>query len=62
MELPSGLDGKVANPFYLIVSLGTLLALTPIWTDAEVPTSQRSEELRLVHVADDRPLRPSSGL
>jgi hypothetical protein len=23
------LDGKVANPFYLIVSLATLLALTP---------------------------------
>jgi hypothetical protein len=30
MELPLSLDGKVANPFYLIVSLGTLLALTPI--------------------------------
>jgi hypothetical protein len=29
MELPSSLDGKVADPFYLIVSLGTLLALTP---------------------------------
>jgi hypothetical protein len=29
MELPSGLDGKVANPFYLIVSLETLLALIP---------------------------------
>jgi hypothetical protein len=29
MELPSSLDGKVANPFYLIVSLGTPLALTP---------------------------------
>jgi hypothetical protein len=29
MELPSSLDGKVADPFYLIVSLGTPLALTP---------------------------------
>jgi hypothetical protein len=29
MELPSSLDGKVADPFDLIVSLGTLLALSP---------------------------------
>jgi hypothetical protein len=29
MELPSSLDGKVADPFYLIVSLGTPFALTP---------------------------------
>jgi hypothetical protein len=29
MKLPLGLDGKVANPFYLIVSLETLLALIP---------------------------------
>jgi hypothetical protein len=30
MELPSSQDGKVADPFYLIVSLRTLLALTPM--------------------------------
>jgi hypothetical protein len=35
MELPLNLDGKVADPFYLIVSLGTLLALTPI-PEAEI--------------------------
>jgi peptidoglycan LD-endopeptidase CwlK len=34
MELSLSLYSKVANPFYLIVSLGTLLALTPMMQHA----------------------------
>ena len=47
MELPSRLDGKVADPFYLIVSTGTALVLTPILPSAlteaaEKPTNSRA--------------------
>jgi hypothetical protein len=62
MDLPSNLDGKVTNLFYLIVSLGILLALTPTTGDQD----QWSSSVRLTLAASsvqvkDFPIRCTLG-